>query len=472
MAMGTRDKERQEPLWVAATSVARSPGHPFYEALNRMLDEAEFDEFVEEQCAPFYAERMGRPSLPPAVYFRMQLIGYFEGIDSERGIAWRVADSLALREFLGYEVQQRTPDHSTISRNRRLIDLETHREVFIWVLRILAEQGLLEGKTLGVDSTTLEANAALRSIVRRDTGEAYEEFLTALAQESGIETPTRQDLAKLDRKRKGKGSNDDWKNPHDPDATITKMKDGRTHLAHKAEHVVDMSYGAVVAVTVGSAIAGDTQTVQGTLQQAVENLVAVREQDVVANKLADPLVMELVADKGYHSNDVLTDLQTLGIRSYISEPDRGKRNWKGKPAAKKATYENRRRMRRAKGRALQRQRGELLERPVAHCYNRGGTRRTHLREHPNINKRLFIHIAGCNLGLVMRHLYGAGTPKGLQALAATLATSSQSLLAHLGAFAAAVHRAGTLCRRALLRQIAFDRRADAWAPKPTFTTAC
>jgi transposase len=250
MAMGTRDDERQEPLWVAAPSMARSPGHPFYDRLNGLLDDAGFDEFVEEQCAPFYAERMGRPSLPPAVYFRMQLIGYFEGIDSERGIAWRVADSLALREFLGYEVQQRTPDHSTISRNRRLIDLETHREVFIWVLRILAKQGLLKGKTLGVDSTTLEANAALRSIVRRDTGEAYEEFLTKLAQESGIETPTRQDLAKLDRKRKGKGSNDDWTNPHDPDATITKMKDGRTHLAHKSEHVADMTSGAVVAVAV------------------------------------------------------------------------------------------------------------------------------------------------------------------------------------------------------------------------------
>ncbi len=472
MAMGTRDNERQEPLWVAATSMARSPGHPFYDRLNRLLDDAGFDKFVEEQCAPFYAERMGRPSLPPAVYFRMQLIGYFEGIDSERGIAWRVADSLALREFLGYEVQQRTPDHSTISRNRRLIDLETHREVFIWVLRILAEQGLLEGKTLGVDSTTLEANAALRSIVRRDTGQAYEEFLAKLAQESGIETPTRQDLAKLDRKRKGKGSNDDWKNPHDPDATITKMKDGRTHLAHKSEHVADMTSGAVVAVAAGSAIAGDTQTVQGTLQQAVENLVAVSEKETAAEKLAEPFAMELVADKGYHSNEVLTDMAALGIRTYISEPDRGRRNWKGKPAEKKATYGNRRRIRRAKGQALQRRRGEVLERTNAHCYGRGGTRRTHLRGHANINKRLFIHTAGCNLGLVMRHLYGAGTPKGLQALAETLAAASQCALELSHRLGSLLRRMYNLARRTVPDPRAIFGRAAARASKPTFATAC
>jgi len=472
MAMGTRDTERQEPLWVAAMSMARSPGHPFYDGLNRILDEAGFDEFVEKQCAPFYAERMGRPSLPPTVYFRMQMIGYFEGIDSERGIAWRVADSLALREFLGYELQQRTPDHSTISRNRRLIDLETHREVFIWVLQVLGEKGLLEGKTLGVDSTTLEANAALRSIVRRDTGEGYEEFLTTLAQESGIETPTRQDLAKLDRKRKGKGSNDDWKNPHDPDATITKMKDGRTHLAHKSEHVVDMSSGAVVAIAVGSAIAGDTQTVQGTLQQAVENLVAVSEHEPAAEKLADPLVMELVADKGYHSNEVLTHVQGLGIRTYISEPNRGRRNWKGKPAEQKATYANRRRMRRAKGQALQKRRGELLERPVAHCYGRGGLRRTHLRGRANINKRVFIHVAGCNLGLVMRHLFGAGTPKGLTALATNLTKASRCVLEALGRLAAAIRGVPSLLRVLVPPPRAFVGHAAVWAPNTTFTTAC
>lgn len=426
MAMGRRDRERQTPLWVAAESVARSPGHPFYEGLNRILDEAGFDEFVEQRCAKFYAERMGRPSLPPAVYFRLQLIGYFEGIDSERGIAWRVADSLALREFLGYGLERSTPDHSTISRNRRLIDLETHRAVFVWVLGVLAEEGLLEGKTLGVDSTTLEANAALRSIVRTDTGESYEEFLVALAEASGIDTPTREDLTRLDRTRRGKGSNDDWDNPHDPDATITRMKDGRTKLAHKAEHAVDMSSSAVVAVGVSPAIAGDTQTVSDLLDQAVENLIAVNEDE--AAQLAEPLAMELVADKGFHSNRVLEELQQLGVRSYISEPNRGRRNWKGKEAAKRATYNNRRRLRRAKGKRLQRRRGEVLERSFAHCYVRGGMRRTHLRRHSNILKRLFAHVAGCNLGLVMRHRYGVGTPRSLNGQVVTLIAALQRLL--------------------------------------------
>lgn len=427
MAMGRRERERQEPLWVAADSVARSPGHPFYDRLNRILDEAGFDEFVEARCARFYAERMGRPSLPPAVYFRLQMIGYFERIDSERGIAWRVADSLALREFIGYGLEQGTPDHSTISRNRRLIDVETHREVLVWVLQVLAKQGLLKGKTLGVDSTTLEANAALRSIVRRDTGESYEEFLTALAKASGIETPTRQDLAKLDRKRKGKGSNDDWKNPHDPDATITKMKDGRTHLAHKVDHAVDMESGAVVAVEVSSAVAGDTRTVGKLLDQVTENLAGVMDDPEATASLAAEPAKEIVADKGYHSNAVLTDLTELGARTYISEPNRGRRNWKGKAAARDATYANRRRMRRAKGKMLQRRRGEVLERGFALHYPRDGLRRTHVRRRENVLKRLFVHVVAGNLGLVMRRAYGAGTPKGLKGLSAALVAQLKRL---------------------------------------------
>jgi len=249
MAMGRRRREEQGALWIAASELPQSGGHPFYQQVNKILDAEGFDGFVEKQCRAFYADRMGRSSLPPAVYFRMLLIGYFEGIDSERGIAWRVADSLALRRFLGYGLTDQTADHSTISRNRRLIDVETHQEVFTWVLAVLARRKLLDGKTLGIDATTLEANAALRSIVRRDSGESYQEFLTKLAQESGIETPTRADLARIDKKRPKKGSNDDWKNPHDPDAKITKLKDGRTHLAHQAEHAVVMQSGAIVAVT-------------------------------------------------------------------------------------------------------------------------------------------------------------------------------------------------------------------------------
>jgi transposase len=278
MAMGTRrHRQQQEELWLSAASLAVPASHPFYERLNRLLDECQFDDFVERLCKPFYAETLGRPGLAPGIYFRLLMVGYFEGIDSERGIAWRAADSLGIRKFLRVALDETAPDHSTISRTRRLIDEETHRLVFVWLLQVLAERGLLRGHTIGIDATTLEANAALRSIVRRDTGEQYEEFLRRLAQESGIETPTRAQLTKLDKKRARKGSNEDWTHPHDPDARITKMKDGRTHLAHKAEHAVDMESGAVVAVTVQPADAGDTQTVQQTLAEAQENIGVVVE---------------------------------------------------------------------------------------------------------------------------------------------------------------------------------------------------
>src|SRR5499425_1491728 len=272
MGMGTRRRrERQEQMWIAHQELAKGPAHPFYQRVNELLEEKQFDEFAEKECAKFYAEKNGRPSLTPGMYFRLLLVGYFEGIDSERGIAWRAADSIGLRKFLGVGLDEQTPDHSTISRTRRLIDVETHRKVFFWILERLREQGLVKGKTVGIDATTLEANAAMRSIVRRDNGESYEEFLKGLAKESGIETPTREELGRLDRTRKNKASNKDWVNPHDADARITKMKDGRTHLAHKAEHAVDLKTGAVLAVTLQEADQGDTTTVIETLGQAGEN---------------------------------------------------------------------------------------------------------------------------------------------------------------------------------------------------------
>ena len=274
--MGRRtDRGRTPGLWIATNELPSTGGHPFYQRLNRILDAHGFDDFVEAHCAPFYAASVGRPSLTPGTYFRLLLIGYFEGIDSERGIAWRTADSLALRGFLGLGLDEATPEHSTISRPRRLIDLETHRAVFTWILQVLATADLVQGKTIGIDATTLEANAALRSIVRRDSGETYQEFLTRLAQASGIETPTRADLARLDRKRPKKGRNTEWRHPHDPAARITKMKDGRTHLAHKAEHAVDLETGAIVGVTVQGADQGDTTTIAETVTAAAEELEAV-----------------------------------------------------------------------------------------------------------------------------------------------------------------------------------------------------
>jgi transposase len=407
MAMGKRKRKlRQQSMWIATQELPRSASHPFYKRLNRILEQTGFDEYVEQLCESFYAPTMGRPSLAPGMYFRLLMLGYFEGIDSERGIAWRAADSLSVREFLGLELDEAPPDHSTISRTRRLIDVETHRAVFSWILDRLATAGLVKGETLGVDATTLEANAALRSIVRRDTGEGYEAFLTRLAKASGIATPTREDLARLDRKRPKKGSNEDWTHPHDPDARITKMKDGRTHLAHKAEHAVDLNTGAVVAVTIQPADKGDTETVKETLMEAAENVEKAKPRTDV--------VKELVADKGYHSNALLEDLAILGVRTYLSEPARGRRKWKGKYGARDAVYGNRRRIRGARGRRLLRQRGERLERPFAHAYETGGLRRVYLRGHSNILKRVLIHTAALNLGLLMRLLVGVGTPRSLQ----------------------------------------------------------
>ena len=278
MAMGRRKNRTRTPgLWIAANELPRTGGHPFYLRLNQVLDAHAFDEFVEAQGAPFYAETVGRPSLTPGTYFRLLLSGYFEGIDSERGIAWRPADSLALRGFLGLGLDETPPEHSTISRTRRLIDVETPRTVFTGVLQVLATADLIRGKTIGIDATTLAANAALRSIVRRDSGETYQEFLTRLAPASGIAPPTRADLARLDRTRPKKGRNTDWRHPHDPDARITKMKDGRTHLAHKAEHAVDLETGAIVGVTVQGADQGDTTTIADTVTAAAEELEAVAE---------------------------------------------------------------------------------------------------------------------------------------------------------------------------------------------------
>ena len=426
MAMGKRKHERQPDLWIATSELPTPPGHPFYRKLNQLLAEHGFDAFVEGLCQKFYAEVMGRPSIPPGVYFRILLIGYFEGIDSERGIAWRCADSRTLSEFLGYGPKERTPDHSSMSKVRQRIDIETHQEVFTWVLKVVAASGLLRGKTVGIDATTLEANAAMRSIVRKDTGQGYEEFLTDLAKASGIATPTREDLAKIDKTRKNKASNDDWQSPSDPDAKIAKMKDGTTHLAHKAEHAVDMETGAVVGVTLQPADQGDTDTVYETLVAATEQLREVADDPKTAEKIDPQRMKELVDDKGYHSNQVLVDMEDLGIRTYTSEPRRpGRRDWKGKRRERDAVYANRRRIRGERGKRLMRRRGELVERSFAHAYETGGMRRTHLRGHENILKRLLIHVGGFNLGLVMRKLFGIGKPRRAQdglggALSATI----------------------------------------------------
>ena len=406
------------------------PGHAFYDRLQAVLVEAGFDGFAEQQCAPVYAARQGRLSLPPGRYFRMHLIGYFEGIDSERGLEWRCADSLSLREFLRLGTTEPVPDHSWLSKTRARLPLEVHETIFAWVLQRLAEHGLIQGDRIGVDASTpprpfgrvpfgvgsmppasMEANAALRSIIRRDSGEGYQEMLERLAKESGIETPTADDLVRLDRKRKGKRlSNADWAAPSDPEAKIAKLKDGRTRLAYKPEHAVDLDTGAIVAAAIHPADQGDTTTLPATLEVAQANLVAVDAGPTAE----DPA--ELVADKGYHSRDGLKELEDSAWKSRIAEKKvRGVHRWHGDEGARRAVYNNRARLRSGAAQEAFMLRAELVERSFALTLDRGGMRRAWLRGCENLHKRYLVHVAGYNLGLIMRLLVGAGTPREFMA---------------------------------------------------------
>jgi len=411
--MGTkRDREQQEKLFYASEQ-AESPGHPFYEELNRVLEGAQFDAFCEGESAKFYHAKLGRPSLAPGVYFRTLLIGFFEGIGSERGIAWRVADSLSLRRFLKYGLDEATPDHVTISRTRRLLDEPTHRAVFTFVLSEVAKRGLLKGKTIGIDATSLEANAAMKSIVRRDTGESYMEYLRRLAKETGVDAKD-EELRRADRKRKKKAANEEWKNPHDPDAEVTKMKDGATHFAYKAEQAVDLDTGAIVAITTHGGATGDTTSVETTLPEAGL---------AIANQIETPTtegrcevypqgLQDVVTDKGYHSDASLQTMVMMGVRSYIPAPAQ-KRNWDGKADEQAAFDANQRRVGGERGKQLLKRRGEFLERPFAHQYETGGLRRVHVRGLGNVAKRVLLQAAAFNLALILRSITQAGTPRGL-----------------------------------------------------------
>lgn len=402
MGMGRRKKrEKQQELWVACSEIVTTPGHVFYERLNTVLDAEKFDQRIETVCRKYYKSSSGRPSITPGTYFRMMLLGYFEGIESERGIAWRAADSLSVRQFLHYDLREVTPDHSTVSRTRRLYSVPTHRAVMQWVLKILHKHGLAQGQSVCIDATTLEANASMKSLVRRDTGVHYDAYLRQLAEAEGVENPTKEQLARLDRKRKKKASNDDWTNPNDPSARITRMKDGRTKLAHKAEHAVDLADGAVIAVTVQPADRGDTSSYGETLDAA----------QVEASSAHPRGIEEAVLDKGYHSGAVLLDLAERGIRSYVPEPERGRRHWTGKREEQGAVYANRRRVRGARSKRLQKLRGELCERSFAHFYETGALRRLWLRGTDNVLKRVLVQAAAFNIGLLLRKLSGWGKPR-------------------------------------------------------------
>jgi transposase len=410
MALGKRKDEQQE-MWVATTSLPKSQGHVFYRKLNEVFAEASFDRMAEQLCRPYYHARIGRPSIPPGVYFRMLLVGYFEGLGSQRGIAWRCADSLSLREFLGIPVTKDTPDHSSLTRVRDRLPLEVHTEVFAWALRLLAEKGLLPGKTAAIDSTFLEANAAMKSIVRRDTGEDWNDYLRRLLQEQGVENPTDEDLRRFDRTRKDKRvSNEEWVSKTDPDSRIAKMKNGQTHLAYKAEHVIDLETEVVLAASIRPANEADVDTMVDSVMEAQTNLT---EAGI------DVEITEAVADKGYHATNTIELAESMNVRTYIPEPKvrGGKRNWRDVPEEKRqAVLNNRRRVRRAKSKRFQRRRSERVERSFAHICDTGGARRSWLHGLEKVQKRYSIAAMARNLGLLMRKVFGIGTPRGLQAV--------------------------------------------------------
>lgn len=406
MAM-RREGDRQGDLIVTWAEMPRSPGHVFYDRLQEVLIAGGFDRFVEKACEPHYAPKMGSPSLPPGRYFRMHMVGYFEGIASERGIAWRCSDSMSLRDFLRLENREEVPDHSWLSKTRGRLPHEVHETVFGWVLQLVTEQGLVRGRRIGVDASTMEANAALRAIVRREDGRSYREMLTQMAKESGIATPTADDLVRIDRNRKGKRlSNEEWTSQTDPEAKIAKLKDGRTRLAYKPEHAVDLDTGIVVAAALHPADHGDTTTLGGTLATAEKNLAQV---GAAATK-QEP--SELIADKGYHSRALLKDLDGGVWKTRIAEPKQpGFSRWHGDDKARTAVYANRTRLGSGVGRQAMRRRAEIVERSFAHNLDRGGMRRTWLRGRENVHKRYLVHLAGHNLGILMRLLIGAGTPR-------------------------------------------------------------
>ena len=402
-----RESDRQIDLMVSWAEMPRSPGHVFYDRLQEVLIAAGFDGFVETVCQPYYAAKMGAPSVPPGRYFRMHMVGYFEGIASERGIAWRCSDSMSLRDFLRLENREKVPDHSWLSKTRGRLPHEVHEAVFGWVLKLVAEQGVVKGKRIGVDASTMEANAALRTIVRRDDGRTYHEMLKQMAEESGIDTPSADDLVRIDRTRKGKKlSNPEWISKTDPEAKIAKLKDGRTHLAYKPEHAVDLDTGVIVAATLHPADNGDTTTIEGTLTAAEKNLAQIN----AATRQDKP--SELVADKGYHSRAVLKDLDGGTWKTRIAEPkQRGFSRWHGDDKARAAVYANRTRLGSQVGKQAMRRRAEIVERSFAHNLDRGGMRRTWLRGRQNVHKRYLVHVAGHNLSILMGMLVGAGTPR-------------------------------------------------------------
>jgi transposase len=407
MAIGKRKKTKQKPLWIAHSDLVPRSGHPFYTKLNRLLDKDGFDPWLEEECAPFFAEG-GRPSIPPGVYFRMLFLGYLEGFSSERSIAWNCQDRMSLRDFLGYELHEKTPDHSSFTIWRQRLSLEIYGTVFQRILGIVHRHGLIDAYAAGIDSTTLEANASLRRLARKDSGASYREYVKELMREAGEDPDDPEAFIRFDKKRKGKSlSNRDWQSETDPDSRIAKMKDGTTRLAYKSEHAVDLATGAMLGVNIYPADQGDTATITETLETVGENLAALGNEA--------PELLCAVTDKGYHQAELIEEINVeSGITTYIPERKSDqRRNWQGNLQRCREFHANRRRTRGKEGKRLGRLRAELVERSFALFKLSGNLARMTLRGLENVSKRYLIHAAAYNLGLVMRAMFGHGTPKGM-----------------------------------------------------------
>ena len=405
----TRKKsQEQKEFWIVADRLPKASPSRFYELLNGTLEGMNFAGEVWEMCAPAYAgaERGGRPGIDPVVYFKMLMIGFFEGLDSERAIAARCADSLSLRGFLGYALDEATPDHSSMTVIRQRLGGDCFARVFAVVLAALQKHGLLKGRHLGIDSSVIEANASLRSLTERNTEEGYWDYVQRLAREAGLETTDGAELRNFDRKRAGKKmSNEQWENPHDPDAKIGRTKDGATDMVYLPEHTVDLDTGAIVQAQV---LAGDHRDSEELSERVIEAVVNVQEAQ------ADPeaLPETLTADKGYFSLLEIGRLQELSLKTVISDPHRAQRRFDKLSSAERQSLARAQRSVSSKyGRKLLRKRGQHIERSFAHVLDAGGMRRATLRGLENLNKRHQIAAACYNLSQLLRQLYGIGTPK-------------------------------------------------------------
>jgi transposase len=406
-----KKKEAQPEFWIAANQVVSPAQSGYYAQLEETLESFGFAAKVRALCAPAYDKSgMGRPGIDPVVYLKMIMVGFFEDLPSERAIAARCADSMSIRAFLKYELHEKTPEHSSFTVIRQRLGLEIYQRIFTLTLQALREHGLLRGKNLGIDSSVIEANASLRALVHRNTEEQYWDYVKRLAAESGIDPDDAAAVRKFDRHRPGKGSNQEWVNPYDPDAKIGRTKDGATDMIYKPEAVVDLDTGAIVQAQVHPGDQADHKEMATRVLEAQQNI-----NQAAGEKLDTLTVNSVTSDKGYYAVNELQALQQEDIRTVIADPIDNRRLDKLEPDEKKAVQAARRSTKSTSGKELLRRRGMHIERSFAHVLDCGGMRRTTLRGWENLNKRFKLAAAIYNLSQLMRKLFGIGTPKQLAA---------------------------------------------------------